>query len=722
MNKQITRPLREAKSSGQANSVAESNPTPQNNKQASGVMDKPKKKHRRGLKITIVVALAVVAIGGGMLLAYFDVFKTSEKQAESEMTMEEFFAQEGDTSFDLLDKAYEEGKLDKETSLIYGAYAAFGDERLPEEYRSEVMAFEANHVFAGIQENYDGFSSENKEIIDPFLKRPDEEGSWWSQKMARQAGYNPDLVETAHAKGRPDYWQYIDTADGKFRIWYKYGSIPILSPIISRFTSKPRAEKVKKIIDSSGVYKQFKDLLKRDAINDGKLGGDGRIDIYITLDELRGRRGKHYIGLTMPDKSKSKTSAYIIINGTNQSLVVHEIFHVFQFAFDHKISDIVWMEATATWAEDFMFESANSEHYKLKYYFPYPEKEYSSFGGLFEYGAYILPYFISRTSGDDKIREIWEGCEKMSCIKSVDENIDGGFKKQWRKFTLWNYNKSPVKFYDDQGGFPDISSAKIQLPQHKYSIQGNKIDISSTQLMPLSANFAEAKNELEEGKYKKVVFDNLETFTSMSDKLAIEAIVYPKDGDPYVDKKDWSKINKRTFCLEKPKENFDRIVLVFSNGGIGKEGTFAESSSYGGSITARPQEESCYTIDQEDQRTAKIEMDEMAKGLATTPTVDSAIKVKTEGKLVESAKQEVRYGYQSKWEAKLDYEEQWSSYNFKATPIDTCAVNPGKTTHTANFKFDLSSVKDGDAVTIEASDLNVHYDPWQSICTIAGIT
>ncbi|MFH2105559.1 MAG: hypothetical protein ABII72_04995, partial [Parcubacteria group bacterium] len=688
-------------------------------------MDKPKKKRRRGLKITILAVLAVVAIGGGMLLAYFDVFNIKEKMIAG-MTEEEFWNQEGNTSFDLIDKALEEGKIDKETSLVYGAYAAFGDERLPEEYRSEVIAYEANDIFYEIRNSYDSFSAENKKNIDPFLKRPDDPESYWSQKIAKQTNNNPDLVKTAQAKDRPSGWGYFDTSDGKFRVWYSTSAgIPILDPIYSLHITREQAETVQMIINKANIYHRFKDLLKRDTISDGDLGGNDRIDIYLMTpyDILLRPRNGGCSGVTIPNNS-GKTSAHIILYTTSQSTVAHEIFHVFQFAYnyDYKYNK-VWAEATAAWAEDYIFKSHNSEQYRLKFFLPYPELSYEQSaphhkksGRYFEYGAYIFPYFITQNFGNDKIRQIWEDCEKTSCLKAVDANVDGGLKKQWPEFTLWNYNKEPVKYYKDQNGFPDISSAQYELSRNYHTLAGGgKKEIKTPGIEPLSARLAEINNKLDESRYKKVKFDAISDLGRWADEnLSIKAIIYPKNGEPYVDKHNWLK-SDRTFCLENPKENFERIVLIYSySKREGKMGT--------GQIYAYPQEESCYAIDQEDERTAKIELDEMAVGLATTPTVDSAIKVKTEGKLVESAKQEVRYGYQSKWEAKLDYEEQWSSFNFKATPVDTCTVNPGKTTHTANFKFDLSSVKDGDAVTIEASDLNVHYDPWQSICTIAGIT
>ena len=687
---------------------------------------KHKKKQRRGFKITIVAVLAVMAVGGGMLLAHFDVFNGGT----DEMTMEEFFAQEGNTSFDLIDKAYEEDKIDKETSLVYGAYAAFGDERLPEEYRSEVRAFEANDVFIEIHENYDGFSLENKEIIDPFLKRPDEEGSYWNQKaqeFAKSDSEIPGIAKTAEAKERAVkniFSEHLLTADSKVKIWY--AQIDFFDSVIDNIlksgnikyfneTERKTAEEIKKTIDEDKIYAEFADIMQKEPLSDGNLGGDKKLDIYVIsplmmdYKRLTLQTSGQYTGVLggyIPDNSSYPTSGYLILTGTTKTITAHEIFHAFQAAFPHDGNNDYWFaEATAVWSEDFIYPGENSEQKWLKTS-PIKNPNYSldntSLSG-YEYGAYIFPFYLTQpqVSTNKIIGKIWAGCDKHgSCLNSIDKNIKGGYKDHWRDFTLWNYNQEPVKLYQDKGGFSEVSSGATAYQDDIKEV--GDISIETEDLKYLTAHLADVYNKTDSSEVKQIVFKDLKNFTSQSDSAAIKAVVYPKNGAPYLDE-EWTGKDKRRFCLENSRENFGNIVLIFSNGEVEKGLAATE-------ITAEAKEESCYTIDQEDQRTAKIVL----------PSTDSAITVKTEGSVVKSADKEVQYGYQAKWEIKTDFAELWNPYTLTMSPLVTCTITPGKTTYSATLKFDLSSVEEGSSFPIEVINPATHYDPWQSVCTMIG--
>ncbi|MBU1177758.1 hypothetical protein KJ903_00905 [Patescibacteria group bacterium] len=695
---------------------------------------KPQKKHRRGLKIAIGVVLAVAAIGGGMLLAYFDVFNSgADKETVGGMTMEEFFAQEGDTSFDLIDKAYEEGKIDKETSLIYGAYAAFGDERLPEEYQSDIIAFEANHVFREIRENYDSFSPENKEIIDPFLKRPDDPESWWNEKVReKQVRNNPDLIKAARAKDREVksiFSEHLTTVDGKIKIWY--AQIGIFDDFIDKIfkpgraeyfdaADKEMAEKIKDILDKDRAYAKFSNIMAKEPLNDGNLGGDGELDIYaisptmmeykrLQLTATAGYSG--VLGGYIPDTANFPTSGYLILIGSNKTVIAHELFHAFQAAFKQNESSDRWFaEASAVWSEDFIYPQDNSEQKWLKVSpinQPGTSLDNTNLSG-YEYGAYLFPFYLTQpgVSGSEIIGKIWAGCGNYnSCLNSIDKNISGDFEDTWREFTLWNYNKKPVKLYQDEGGFPEISSGVASYQSDIKKIGNNSIEISwKKDLEYLAAHLVEVRNKTNSPEVKQIIFKDFKNFTSQSNKAAIKAIVYPKNGEPYLDE-EWTNKEERKFCLEDPRESFDNIVLIFSNGEMKKSLTATE-------ITAEAKTESCYAIEQTDTREATYQI------TGSDSSNKANFTVKTTGTILEPAPAEAQYGYQAKWQAKLDYQEQWDPYS----QVTGCVVHPGETKYTSTFEFDLSSVKNNSSFPVKVTESNVHYDPWSQKCTIAGFT
>jgi len=94
----------------------------------------------------------------------------------------------------------------------------------------------------------------------------------------------------------------------------------------------------------------------------------------------------------------------------------HEFFHDVQFAMD--AGENSWfMEATATWAEDMVFDKINDN----AYYLPYgplanPQIPINSFTGLFQYGdwiffRYLTDRYDTETAGmNDLILKMWKAC------------------------------------------------------------------------------------------------------------------------------------------------------------------------------------------------------------------------------------------------------------------------------------------------------------------------
>ncbi len=493
---------------------------------------------------------------------------------------------EGNSSFDLIKGALKDGTLDEETSLLYRAYALYGDERLPSQYASGVATFEDN-TLGDIRSRWNSLSPEGQKELAPFLKRPDDPESYVNQRFLKQQEEQDSqqgllgsgFIREAHAAQRP-HWNYpqlyptdrtMVAANGKVKVWY-----PNSTNMAEADAYKQMAQDIVNALDQDTIIQRFFGLMNRMPLPDGGFGGDDKLDIYIMM-------GFGATGEAVPDGATFPSSAYVLINSNlmNQpnilkTVVAHEVFHTFQMAFQHhKGKDHWWAEASAVWAEHFAYKSYDTEHKRLKLFFPYPKTYLDAEVDptYHEYGAYVFAFYLTQNLGDSIIRKIYENCgANSSCLKAIDTIIPGGLKKHWREFTLWNYNKGPAKKYTDPGGaFPPKSS--IDSTHNKtVDIEKDEKDIEVDELENLSAQLITATNTVNTNEVKKIVFEELAQFTSKLDGASIKAIIYFKDKAPAVE--DWTDKDQRTFCIkcdtndptQCKEENFEKVVLVFANG------------------------------------------------------------------------------------------------------------------------------------------------------------
>jgi hypothetical protein len=110
------------------------------------------------------------------------------------------------------------------------------------------------------------------------------------------------------------------------------------------------------------------------------------------------------------------------------------------------------MEASATWAEDYVYPLAQSEHVQAKDFFDTPDSSLEA--NDHQYGAYLLPFYLTRqpdgvsnVSKAQIIRHIWEWDEIDDSLAAVNWAVPGGLEKIWPEFVARNWNHLPVDDY-----------------------------------------------------------------------------------------------------------------------------------------------------------------------------------------------------------------------------------------------------------------------------------
>ena len=206
-------------------------------------------------------------------------------------------------------------------------------------------------------------------------------------------------------------------------------------------------------------------------------GPDGRLDVY--LADI-GSIGAGYYGFCNsddPEATKSahpKVSAYCVLDddfSTDQfggdpltSLQVtaaHEFFHAVQFAYDYW-EDLWFMEGTAAWAEELVYDDANDNHrYLAGSQLSRPWIPLDSTEGSTAYGSWVFWQFLTELFGVDDfadptvVRQVLERAEgdttAMRALRATLAARGTTFEDTYALFAAVNLH--PETFYEEGATF-----------------------------------------------------------------------------------------------------------------------------------------------------------------------------------------------------------------------------------------------------------------------------
>ncbi len=217
------------------------------------------------------------------------------------------------------------------------------------------------------------------------------------------------------------------------------------------------------------------------------VGGDDRVDLYITNCGARGRYGATYPDTGLGDKK----SAFLEIDNNYtdpdfsmysgceeealQVTIAHEFFHVIQCGYNYmEDDDMWWMEATAVWMEEAVFDDVNDYYYYLGNFFNFPDKELTLFDFTHEYGAVVFPLFLTEKFDRDIIRRSWVLCGDgyplisfytNSVLDSVLRVEGASFTEAFTEFSLWNIFTGSfadtTRFYSEGYNYPELNKEPL---------------------------------------------------------------------------------------------------------------------------------------------------------------------------------------------------------------------------------------------------------------------
>lgn len=364
----------------------------------------------------------------------------------------------------------EEQKLSQayEEQLIERVRSVFSLE--PEEVEIE-RPICATPIFLEVKANWDRLSATTRKLLQQDVQRPtfgfpeytyDTPEGHFKIHYVRQgdsAVYNPDA--DYNVNGHPDW---VDTVGMVLEhVWHT--EINAL-----RYVTPPNDEWYHDTLDN---------------------GGDGKYDVYLL--DLEGFLGFTQGEFFVSPNSSSATSYIVLDNDYTewaahsqlewlQVTSAHEFFHAIQMGYDGGEYEIdgdnvkpYWMEMSAVWMEEMVYDGVDDYLGYLLHFFDYPWLSLKTFRNLTDqhaYGSCVWPMYLQERFDTTIIRDIWEECAKIPGNNAID--YPGGesatdkalkargttFEEAFREFTVWNYftedRARPEVYYSEGEEFPQV--------------------------------------------------------------------------------------------------------------------------------------------------------------------------------------------------------------------------------------------------------------------------
>jgi len=207
-------------------------------------------------------------------------------------------------------------------------------------------------------------------------------------------------------------------------------------------------------------------------------GGSEHYDVYLY------NIGPGFYGLAYPDSVRIDGSlrgtSFLELSNDYQQLpgyvqrpldavrvtAAHEYFHAIQFGMDVTEFEYYpsqtdapekryWMEMSAVWAEEVMYDDINDYYNYLPAYFNDPrisiQQQKSYVADVHPYASAVFPIYMTEKYDLDVVRQIWQQCMQRGAGPHFMESCDSVLKvysgrtdtlvlvDHFREFALWNY-------------------------------------------------------------------------------------------------------------------------------------------------------------------------------------------------------------------------------------------------------------------------------------------
>jgi hypothetical protein len=334
--------------------------------------------------------------------------------------------------------------------LVDKVFALFSDAQLPAEFIGNgTIPDDGELVMRQVVEQAGTLSDSAKQALTPFFVPPNDPRSWYYHEHLGSSSA-PQYMQ-ANGAG----WVFKSAVGGKIRVFYWSTDAD----------NDDKATRIAAEFDSR-IWSKLTTLMNEVPIPNGA----GATDIYLwnSYFESIGTVvpfDASTLGITVaPHCQQTGVVIYLpdylpVGSLTSPGLIqyaTHEFMHAIQFAYMlAACRPYNWLsEATATWAEDYVYSLADSEHESAFGYFDRPSARLDDTNDMHEYGAYLLFYYLTHTIDPTAavIRVMWENAAgTTNSYQAMDDAVNqiapGMHDYYWMGFLVANWNKAPFNQY-----------------------------------------------------------------------------------------------------------------------------------------------------------------------------------------------------------------------------------------------------------------------------------
>lgn len=466
-----------------------------------------------------------------------------------------------DTSYDKLHDAFDKNEITEEEYSKLLILLKYRPELVPVKYSGAQGCESIDHAYQFISDNRGNLSEDTKKLIEPYMLPIDNPGSYYFYTDEEEEPVSEDssfgLSNKVYAAGVSKQLVvnefYVD--DQKVTIqYYEY----------EHWNQDKKLEYNMCVNDIEEAvihsYNEFENLLTV------SLTKPVLIEVVqlqnFTNGEAWFENGQYRIRL-----SKSLYQDAVKIKG----VTAHELFHNFQYEMGLRFTgkDMKWLhEATAKWSEHYAFDSYNTEHGYLNYFFRTLDRDRINFGDNFEYSGYMLFYYFSDYGQYNIVPDILWGTVRngASHIREYLTNMVEDMRDQYGDYAFINLNSGISLVYDDHGPLSGFPSGKAYA---RKIMKVNEENIREVSLDPGALQYYFYMFD-KDAETEHIEFRFDETFDK--DKYIKRQAIIKVNGEWHLE--DWSSKDEIKYCRqnEPVDENVQAVLLIYSNSNFKRDG------------------------------------------------------------------------------------------------------------------------------------------------------
>lgn len=474
------------------------------------------------------------------------------------------------TSEELIAAALKAGTITYEESLVQRAFAWLDDPRLPKQFRSPIVDWEAGGLLLDeIHRKEATLSQATLTVLAPFRARPSDPTSVFNQPRT-------DAVKSQYVPGS-EYWTSMLVPGGAgwtpLRIWIKGGQ-----PELLRYLADVKSM-------WASYHKFFVDPWEDDGNPDLDFNPDDAVDMYLlrvgetdrrcpsTPCQVAARSNGGWTTVAKPDNGR-QCAGFVVINLDQRrdeviGAMAHELAHTGQRMYDCTDRHFFLDEGSATWVG---YKVLKDLGIKPDYGYDYLQnpRRYSFFPNLRRsldhpanaYASWPFYYYASMELGNDVVKRIWQSHALGAGVtgaRTVDKVVP--FAEHFPKFAIrnWNQDGVPVKYKNDDGTFPpDLMPSPVTLMPSEPATR--ELDEPVPSLAAQYYYYSALDQSV-----RRITFQNLYLGLPGAHVWALKKV-----GSDWQPPEDWTADERRILCRDIPKEDVSELVLIVSNSDMDK--------------------------------------------------------------------------------------------------------------------------------------------------------